>query len=174
MTSFLWQNICQNHFGHPNCLKNHVRGCICVKYQSFAASGMIFQTIWINKVILTKKFSGKSWSSWTILILSMLKDYVHFHYFFRISTNWWLATPSCIQDRKIIYRFFDRASGICCILSYESVTHWEISLMTNEMLTNCLLAFNLLCLIMWSCETISWNNGLLWPVPYCMLIKLEN
>ena len=29
--SFFW-----NHFGHPNSLKNHFRGCIWVKYQSSA------------------------------------------------------------------------------------------------------------------------------------------
>ena len=40
--AFLWQNFCENHFGHPNRLKIHITGCICVKYQSLASSDMKF------------------------------------------------------------------------------------------------------------------------------------
>ena len=36
-STFLWQKFCQNHFGHPNQLKIHIR----VKYQSFAPSALI-------------------------------------------------------------------------------------------------------------------------------------
>ena len=31
--AFLWQNFCQIHFGHQNCLKMYTRGCEWEKYQ---------------------------------------------------------------------------------------------------------------------------------------------
>ena len=69
---FLWQKFFQNHIGNPNRLKIHIRGCTWVKYQSFAPYDMNFKTIWIPKVILTKIYSKRSWSSRTNIILNML------------------------------------------------------------------------------------------------------
>ena len=68
MTSFFVTIFYQNHFGHPNRLKIHFRGCSWVKCQSFAFSDIDVYTIWMPRVILTKELSQNSWSSRTILI----------------------------------------------------------------------------------------------------------
>ena len=40
--AFLWQNVCQNHFGNPNRSKIHIRGCKWLKFYSNTSSNISF------------------------------------------------------------------------------------------------------------------------------------
>ena len=54
LNNFFWQFFCQNRFGHPNRLKNHIKGCKWLIFYSNTSSHMNFQTIWMPKMILIR------------------------------------------------------------------------------------------------------------------------
>ena len=55
LTSFFVTKFLSKSIWALNRLKSHAGECISVKYQSFASSDVNFLSIWMPKVILTKK-----------------------------------------------------------------------------------------------------------------------
>ena len=115
MTSFFVTFFfCQNHFGNPDRLKIHIRGCKWLMFYSNTSSDMNSSAIWMPKVILTKILSQKSWSKRTILTLIMSRPLkllllpccllsIHWHLNSKASRHmhWCLSEKSLEHKRRM-------------------------------------------------------------------------